>query len=66
LETEYKNHINYGEFYFPQEINTTLKIEQYSILEKIIYNNIIFNDTLPEEIKNFEIPEGVEIEEIRW
>jgi outer membrane lipoprotein-sorting protein len=66
LEAEYKNHINYGDYYFPREINTKLTAEQYSILEKITYNNIIFNDTLPEEIKNFEIPEGVEIEEIRW
>lgn len=66
LEAEYKNHINFGEYCFPQEINTTLKTEQYSILEKITYKNIIFNDTLPEEIVNFEIPEGVETEEIQW
>ena len=66
LEAEYKNHLNYGEYYFPREINTKLKTEQYTILEKITYKNIIFNDTLPEEIVNFKIPEGVEIEEIRW
>jgi outer membrane lipoprotein-sorting protein len=66
LEAHYKDHINYGEYYFPREINTKLNTEQYSILEKITYKNIIFNDTLPEEIANFKIPEGVEIEEIRW
>lgn len=66
LEAQYKDHLNYGEYYFPREINTKLKTEQYSILEKITYKNIIFNDTLPEEIVNFKIPEGVEIEEIKW
>ena len=66
LEAQYKNHINYGEYYFPREINTTLKTEQYKILEKITYKNIIFNDTLPEKIVNFKIPEGVETEEIKW
>lgn len=66
LEAEYKDHLNYGEYYFPREINTKLKTEQYTILEKITYKNITFNDTLPKEIVNFTIPEGVEIEEIRW
>jgi len=66
LKAEYKDHFNYGEYYFPREINTTLKTEQYTILEKITYKNTIFNDTLPEEIVNFKIPEGVETEEIKW
>lgn len=66
LEARYKDHLKHGEYYFPREINTTLSTEQYTILEKITYKNIIFNDPLPDEIVNFKIPEGVEIEEIQW
>jgi len=66
LKASYTNHLNYGEYYFPQEISTTLYTDTDTILEKITYNNPVFNDLLPKEIVNFKIPEGVEIEEIKW
>lgn len=66
LESIYKDHLNYSEYFFPREISTTLKTEQFKISEKITYKNIVFNDSLPENIKNFQIPEGVETEEIKW
>ncbi len=66
LKSSYRNHHNYGEYCFPQEISTTLFTDKDTILEKIIYKNLVFNDSLPGEILNFKIPQGVEIEEIEW
>jgi hypothetical protein len=66
LKSSYKNHLNYGEYCFPQEIITELFTDNDTVLETIIYNNPVFNDSLSEEIVKFKIPEKIEIEEIEW
>lgn len=66
LKSNYEKHFHYGEYYFPQEIRTELFTDNDTILEEIIYKNPIFNDSLPEEIAKFKIPEKIEIEEIEW
>lgn len=66
LKTYYFNHFNYGEYYFPLEISSTLFTDTDTLFEKISYKNPAFNDSLPEEVANFKIPEGIEVEEIKW
>jgi hypothetical protein len=66
LETSYSRHFNYGEYYFPLEINSALFLDKDTIFEKISYKSPVFNDSLPEEVVNFKIPPGVRIEEIKW
>lgn len=66
LKSSYENHINYGEYSFPQEIRTELFTDKDTIVEEIIYKNSVFNDSLPEEIVGFKIPEKIVIEEIEW
>ena len=66
LRSFYRKHFNYGEHYFPMEISTTIFMDKDTIFEEIFYKKPIFNDTFPEEVRNFEIPEDIEIEEIKW
>jgi hypothetical protein len=66
LKSSYEKYLHYGEYYFPQEIRTELYKDNDTILEEIIYRNPGFNDSLPEEIVKFEIPEEIKIEEIKW
>ncbi len=66
LKTSYSNHFNYGEYYFPLEISSTLFTDTDTVFEKISYSNPAFNDSLPEEVANFRIPEGIKVEEIKW
>jgi hypothetical protein len=66
LETFYSQHFNYGEYYFPLEINSVLFADKDTLFEKISYKNPVFNDSLPEEVVNFKIPPGIKIEEIKW
>ncbi|MBN1694248.1 hypothetical protein JW879_02460 [candidate division WOR-3 bacterium] len=66
LRASYREHIDYGEFSFPREINAMLFADKDTIIEKITYNNLVFNDSFPEEVAKFKIPQGIEIEEIEW
>jgi outer membrane lipoprotein-sorting protein len=66
LKASFKNHLKHGEYYFPREINATFFEDKDTILENITYTKLIFNDSLPEEIVEFKIPQWVEIEEIKW
>jgi hypothetical protein len=66
LKTSYSDHFNYGEYYFPLGISSMLFSDTDTLFEKISYRNPIFNDSLPEDVINFEIPEGIKIEEIEW
>ncbi|MEJ2567873.1 MAG: hypothetical protein P8Z50_03210 [candidate division WOR-3 bacterium] len=66
LKSFYREHFNYREYYFPMEISTTIFMDGDTIFETILYKNPVFNGSLPEEVKNFKIPEGIEIEEIKW
>ncbi len=66
LKSSYEKHENHGEYSFPMEINTTILMDEDTVFEKIIYKNLNFNDSLPEEVKNFKIPEDIEMREIRW
>ena len=66
LKSFYGKHFHYGEYYFPMEISTAIFMDEDTIFEEIFYKKPIFNDTFPEEVRNFEIPEDIEIEEIKW
>lgn len=66
LKTSYAKHLNYGEYYFPREISTTLFTDKDTVFETIQYKNPVFNDSFPNEVTNFKIPKGTETEEIKW
>lgn len=66
LKSSYEKHFQYGEYCFPMEINTEIYIGEDTIFEKILYKNPVFNDSLPDEIENFHIPKGIEVEEVGW
>jgi outer membrane lipoprotein-sorting protein len=66
LKTSYAEHFKYGEYYFPLEISSTLFTDKDTIFEKISYKNPVFNDSLPQEVAKFKIPEGIKVEEIKW
>ena len=66
LKASYGDHLNYGEYYFPQKISTTLFVDKDTFFEEISYKKFVFNDSLPKKVMNFKIPEGVETEEIKW
>jgi outer membrane lipoprotein-sorting protein len=66
LITSYSEHFNYKEYYFPLEISSKFFADKDTVFEKISYKNPTFNDSFPEEVVNFKIPEGIKIEEIKW
>lgn len=66
LKSSYEKHLDYGEYSFPMEINTTILMGIDTVFEKITYKNLHFNDSLPEEVKNFKIPKDIETREIKW
>jgi outer membrane lipoprotein-sorting protein len=66
LKTSYSEHFDYGEYHFPLEISSSLFTDTDTVLEKISFKNPAFNDSLPQEVAKFKIPEGIEVEEIRW
>lgn len=66
LKSSFERHLDYGEYSFPMEISTTILMGEDTVFEKIMYKNLYFNDSLPEEVKNFKIPEDIETREIRW
>lgn len=62
----YKNHISFGSNYFPLEISVTKNTKLHSSVEKIVYKNIKFNSSLPQNIINFKLPPDVKVKEIVW
>lgn len=66
LKSSYEKHLDYGGYSFPMEINTTMLMGGDTVSEKITYKNLHWGDSLPEEVKNFKIPEGIETREIKW
>ena len=66
VKSVYSNHIHHGAHYYPQEILTVRYILADSTLEKVIYNNLQFGISFPEEVLNFTIPSNLEVEEIKW
>lgn len=66
LKSSYEKHLDYGGCSFPMEINTMILMDGDTVFEKILYRNLKSGDSLPEEIKNFKIPEDIETREVRW
>ncbi len=65
-KTTFSNHFQYGATFFPLEVVSIKYQENSSIVEKIVYANLQFNVTFPEEVVNFKIPADIEIREIEW
>jgi hypothetical protein len=66
LKSSYGKHVNYSGYSFPMEISTAIFMREDTVFEKIMYKNLTFRDSLPEEVENFNIPEDIETREIRW
>lgn len=65
-QTYYRNHLLYGAYYFPMEIEKFQYADQDTIQETIIYTDPQFNCSLPESLMHFPIPSYVSIEHIVW
>lgn len=65
-QTTYKKYTNYGDQYFPLEINSITYLESNVTIESINYINPVFNKTIPKEITNFNLPKNVVVKEVQW
>ena len=63
---EYSNHFKYRGMYFPLEIKVTNLSEEGSFVENIVFKNPQFNEDLPPEAFNLNIPVDIEIRKGVW
>lgn len=62
----YSDHLKFGAVWFPMMLRTVRYLESDSTTEKVIYSNPQFNKELPAEIRDFHIPDNVNIIETEW
>lgn len=65
-ETIYSNHIPYGAYAFPLQIEKIQFLEQDTIEETVLYTDPEFNCELPDSIINFRLPAHIPVEYITW
>lgn len=64
--SDYGQHIEYSNIFFPLEIITTRNEKDSVSAESISYSHPVFNEPLPDSVVNFAFPDDIEIEEITW
>jgi len=64
--TLFENHIKHNGTFFPLTITTTRFLETGEAVEKVSFSNPVFDELLPPEIVDFEIPQKIEVKELRW
>ena len=62
----YSNHIDYKNRYFPLDVKIFSYQSNGMTIENINYKNPIFNAELPDVIKNFKVPDDVEIKKVEF
>ncbi len=66
IKTIYQNFVSYRTKHIPLKMTIFQFSEFGTTIEEIVFSNPIFNKSFPSEIVNFNIPEGIEPEEIVW
>ena len=66
VKSIYKKHMELNGKFFPLEIQSEIIEGSKKTNEYIIYSDVKFNISLPQEVINFSIPNSVPIKEIEW
>lgn len=64
-KTEFKNHIQFNNYFFPTEILSKYYHKTGTSKERVTFSNIRFNGKIPDAILNFQVPSDAKVEEIQ-
>jgi outer membrane lipoprotein-sorting protein len=63
---KYEDHVKYGLWYFPLRIATERYGKTDTVYESVRYSNPQFDIPLPDSVINFNMPPGIDIQELSW
>ena len=66
IKSFYKKHMEFNGKFFPLEIQSEITESSKKTNEYVIYSDVKFNISLPQEVISFSIPNSVPIKEIEW
>ncbi len=66
VSTVFEDHVKHGSIFFPMVVTTTRFQETGNAIEKVTYDNPVFDEPLPPGIVDFQIPRNVQVKELQW
>jgi len=66
IKTSYNSFIEHDNQFFPLEIKSVIYSGNNVTTESIIYNNPVFDESLPKQISQFTLPDDIEVKEVEW